>query len=317
MKILVTGGAGFIGSHTIKKLLKRGDDVVVVDDFNDYYDVTLKEDRISKFLGNPDIPVYREDIRNLDAMKKIFKEQKIDKVCHLAARAGVRASLLDPFLYEEVNVRGTLNLLECAKEFGIENFVYASSSSVYGGNKKIPFSESDPVDNPISPYAATKKTCELLAHTYHHLYKLRTTGLRYFTVYGPWGRPDMALFKFTRLIKKGEPIEVYNFGKMKRDFTFIDDIVAGTISSLDKNLDYEIINLGNNHTEELSYFIECIEKELGKQAIKELKEIPPGDVPQTYANIEKAKTLLGFEPKTRITEGIKEFISWYQQYYQH
>ncbi|MBU0707405.1 GDP-mannose 4,6-dehydratase, partial [Patescibacteria group bacterium] len=205
--ILVTGGAGFIGSHTIKRLLDNGDSVVCVDNFNDYYDPQIKEDRISSFLGNFNFPVYRTDIRDLDGLKKIFTENKIDKICHLAARAGVRASIEDPFIYQDVNVRGTLNLLELAKDNSIENFVFASSSSVYGGNKKIPFSESDPVDLPISAYAATKKACELLSHVYHKLYNLNVSGLRFFTVYGPFGRPDMALFKFTKNILNGDEID--------------------------------------------------------------------------------------------------------------
>jgi len=315
MTILVTGGAGFIGSYVTKKLLERGDEVVVVDDFNDYYDPQLKEDRIKKFLGDFNFKLYRDDIRDLKAMRRIFKENEIQKVCHLAARAGVRASLENPLLYEEVNVRGTMNLLELAKDFSVENFTFASSSSVYGNNKKIPFSETDSVDHPISPYAATKKATELIAYTYHHLYNLNCTGLRYFTVYGPWGRPDMALYKFANKIAKNEIIDVYNFGKMKRDFTYVDDIVEGTVAALDKNCPYEVINLGNNRPVELKHFISCIERELGKKAKMNLMPIQPGDVPETYADIEKAKKLLGFEPKIKIEEGTRKFIKWYRSYH--
>lgn len=316
MKVyLVTGGAGFIGSYVMKKLLERGDQVVCVDDFNDYYEPKLKEDRINVFLKDFKFPIHRMDIRDFEALKKIFSEQKIDVVCHLAARAGVRASIEDPFIYEETNVKGTLNLLELAKEFGIKDFIYASSSSVYGGNKKIPFSESDSVDHPISAYAATKKADELLAHVYHNLYDLNCTALRYFTVYGPWGRPDMALFKFTKNILEDKPIDVYNYGKHERDFTYIDDIVQGTVAALNNPFPYEIINLGNSNTVGLEYFISVIEKELGKKAKKNMLPMQPGDVEKTYADITKAKKLLGFAPKTNIEKGIKEFINWYKEYY--
>ena len=315
MVILVTGGAGFIGSHVTKKLLERGDQVVCLDDFNDYYDPKIKEDRVKPFQYNKDWRLYRGDIRDTELTRKIFKENKIDKVCHLAARAGVRYSLQYPLLYEDVNIKGTMNLLENAKEFKVKNFVYASSSSVYGNNKKVPFSETDNVDNPISPYAATKKACELLAHYYHHLYGLKCTGLRYFTVYGPWGRPDMALFMFTSNILKDKPIDIYNFGKMERDFTYIDDIVQGTVAAIDKDLEFEIINLGNNKPEELLFFIEVIERALGKKAKKNLMPIQPGDVPKTFANIEKARKLLHFAPETSIEKGIERFVKWHKEYY--
>ena len=225
MKILVTGGAGFIGSHLSKTLMDRGDKVVIIDNFNDYYDPKLKEDRIKNILGGYDFKLYRGDIRDRGLLEEIFEKEEIDKVVHLAAMAGVRNSLRDPLLYEEVNVRGTMNLLELSVKHKIRNFVYASSSSVYGNNSKLPFSETDSVDTPISPYAASKKACELFAHVYSHIYKLPTTGLRFFTVYGPWGRPDMALFLFTRAIIDGNPIEVYNNGNMSRNFTYVDDIV--------------------------------------------------------------------------------------------
>lgn len=317
MKILVTGGAGFIGSHVIKALLDHGEEVISIDDFNDYYDVSLKENRILPFKDHPQFQLYRNDICDFPKLKTLFEEHTIDKICHLAARAGVRASIQAPFLYERVNIMGTMNLLELARDYKVKNFVFASTSSVYGGNTKIPFTETDQVDRPISPYAATKKAGELLCYTYHHLYELSITCLRFFTVYGPCGRPDMALFKFAKAIEENRPIDVYNFGKMKRDFTYIEDIVNGVVSALDKELGYEIINLGNSHAEDLEYFIQCIEKELEEKAIRNYIPIQPGDVPETYADITKAKKLLHFEPKTHIEEGIKKFIEWYKDYNGH
>ncbi|MBI5134714.1 SDR family NAD(P)-dependent oxidoreductase [Candidatus Uhrbacteria bacterium] len=317
MNILVTGGAGFIGSHTAKELCRRGHHVVIVDDFNDYYDPQLKEDRVQVLLKGLDIPVHRIDIRDYSALERVFGQYHFDAVCHLAARAGVRASLEHPRLYQEVNVGGTTNMLELSVRSGVGRFVFASSSSVYGNNKKLPFSEDDPVDHPISPYAATKKACELMAYSYHHLYHLPVVGLRYFTVYGPWGRPDMALFKFTRAIVEGTPIEVYNKGDMRRDFTYIDDIVLGTVAATElSDREYHVLNLGNNHTEQLTEFITIIENEVGKTAKKIYKDIQPGDVPATSADITKARELLGFGPKTRIQEGIPRFIEWYQSSYQ-
>ncbi len=313
--ILVTGGAGFIGSHTIKALLDRGDNVICIDDFNDYYNPQLKEDRIKVFLKGRKFPLYRVDIADFMALKKIFQQRKIDAICHLAARAGVRASIENPFIYQKTNIEGALNLLELAKDFKIKNFVFASSSSVYGGTKKVPFSENDPVDHPISMYATTKKTNELMAHTYHHLYGLPCTGLRFFTVYGPWGRPDMALFKFTKNILDGKPIDVYNHGDHYRDFTYIDDIVQGILASLDRAYPYEIINLGNSKTESLIDFINIIEKHLGKKAKKNMLPMQPGDVHKTFADITKAKKLLDFQPTTDIHQGIKQFINWYKKYY--
>lgn len=313
--ILVTGAAGFIGSHTTRVLLERGDHVIGVDDFNDYYDVTLKEARAAQFEGEANFKLYRGDICDEEAMKRVFEENKIDKVCHLAARAGVRYSIEHPLLYEQVNVHGTTLLMELSKNHDVPHFVFASSSSVYGGNTKVPFSEDDPVDHPISPYAATKKACELMGHTYHHLHGLQVTGLRFFTVYGPWGRPDMALFMFTKAISEGNPIDVYNHGEMKRDFTYIDDIVQGVVASLDNPFPYEIFNLGNSNTVELEHFIATIEAALGKKAIRNDMPMQPGDVPMTYADIDKAKRILNFEPKTNIEEGIHNFINWYQSYY--
>ena len=315
MKILVTGGAGFIGSHVVQALLNRGDEVVVVDNINDYYDVQLKKDRLKMILQ--EVTFYELDIADLEGMRKVFFDNKIDQVCHLAAQAGVRYSLENPFAYEKANNVGTLNILELMKEFGVKDLVYASSSSVYGGNKKTPFSVEDNVDRPVSLYAATKKYNELIAHVYHHLYGLNCLGLRFFTVYGPLGRPDMALFKFTKAILEDKPIDVYNFGNMKRDFTFITDIVDGVIRSLDRvsEVKYSVLNLGNSNTVQLNRFIEIIEEELGKKAERNLMPLQPGVVPETFADIEKTKEVLSWEPKVGIEEGIKKFIDWYKGYY--
>ncbi len=312
--ILVTGGAGFIGSHLIKKLVARGDQVITIDNFNNYYNPALKEARVKIFLADTDFKLYRKDICDLEALKDIFKEHRIDKIVHLAALAGVRYSLKDPFTFEQVNGLGTLNLLEMAKDYQVKNFVYASSSSVYGGNQKFPSSEDDNVDKPVSLYAANKKANELMAYTYHHIYKLPTIGLRFFTVYGPWGRPDMALFLFARGILENRPIDVYNYGKMQRDFTYIDDIVDGIIAALDKNYDYEIFNLGNSEVIELEYFIKVIEDILGKKAQRNDLPMQAGDVLKSYADITKAKKMLGYNPKTSIEEGIKKFLDWYLEY---
>lgn len=313
--ILVTGAAGFIGSHTSKRLLDAGHTVIGVDDLNDYYDPTLKEARLKWLQPNSGFVFYKQDFRDLQAMREIFKKHSIDRICHLGARAGVRSSLENPFIYEDTNIKGTLNLLELCREFAIKYFVLASTSSVYGGNTKLPFSETDSVDRPISPYAATKKACELLTYTYSHLFNINTIVLRFFTVYGPWGRPDMALFKFTKAILAGEPIDVFNEGQHKRDFTYVDDIVSGVVSALDKEFSYEIINLGNSHSEDLGYFIECIENDLGKKAEKNFLPMQPGDVEQTCADISKAQNLLGFAPKTNIETGVHNFIAWYKEYY--
>lgn len=315
MNVLVTGGAGFIGAHTIKALMDKSHQVICIDDFNDYYDPKLKQDRINNFLKDYQFPVYRCNICDLAKLKKVFAENQIDKICHLAARAGVRASIENPFIYEEVDIKGTLNLLELAKDFKIKDFVFASSSSVYGGNTKIPFSEKDAVDSPISVYAAAKKAGELLCYTYHHLYKFNCTCLRFFTVYGPWGRPDMALYKFTENISNGRPIDVYNYGRHQRDFTYIDDIIQGIIAALDNPFPYEIINLGNSHSVDLNHFISCIEKGLGKSAKKNMLTLQPGDVEKTYADIDKAERLLGFHPQTNIETGVTKFILWYKNYY--
>lgn len=312
-KILLTGAAGFIGHWTATSLSEKGHEVIGVDNFNDYYDPQIKRDRAVRLKGKCEI--IESDFSNYQAMEKIFKTHSFDKVCHLGAQAGVRYSLTNPFAYETANNIGTLNLLELCRHQKVPSFIYASSSSVYGGNTKVPFSVEDNVDKPISLYAATKKYNELIAYTYHHLYGINCTGLRFFTVYGPWGRPDMALFKFTKAIIEGKPIDVYNFGKMKRDFTYITDIVAGVVASLDKSYPYEVFNLGNSNTVELQYFIECIEKELGKKAEKNLMPMQPGDVPATFADIKHSINKLGFQPKVKIEQGIKEFISWYKDYF--
>lgn len=313
--ILVTGSAGFIGFHTTKKLLELGAIVIGADNFNNYYDPKLKEDRNAILEKNSNYHLYRGDLSEETFVNKIFKENKIDQICHLAAQPGVRYSLINPRAYIKSNIDAFLNILEAARNFQIKDVVYASSSSVYGNNKKTPFSVSDPVDKPISLYAATKKADELMAHTYHHLFGINTTGLRFFTVMGPWGRPDMSPILFTDAIIKNEPIKVFNFGKMRRDFTYVDDIVAGIILALDKTNGYQIINLGNNKPIELEYFISCIEKELGKPAIKNYMEMQPGDVLETYADIETTKQMLGWEPKTTIEEAVKNFIIWYKNYH--
>lgn len=314
MNILVTGGAGFIGSAVTKRLAARGDRVIILDNFNDYYDPQLKRDRIAVFLKGVDFKLYEGDIRDAKLVEKIFKEEKIEKVVHLAAMAGVRYSIQDPLLYADVNVNGTLVLLEAARKHAVRNFVYASSSSVYGGNEKVPFAESDSVDAPVSPYAASKKANELFAHVWSHLYGLPTTGLRFFTVYGPWGRPDMAPFKFTKSILEEKPIEVYNFGDMTRNFTYIDDIVSGTITVLDADLPVGVMNIGGDTEEKLTRFIEVIEKNIGKTAEKKMMPMQPGDVPATVADISKLRAL-GWAPSTRIDVGIKNFVEWYRGYY--
>jgi UDP-glucuronate 4-epimerase len=313
--ILVTGSAGFIGFHTAKKLLEMGVFVIGLDNFNDYYDPNLKEARNKILEQNSNYKLYRGDLSDETFINKVFKESKIDKVCHLAAQAGVRYSLVNPNAYVKSNLVGFVNILEAVRHNNIKDFVYASSSSVYGNNKKIPFSVDDQANEPISLYAATKKSNELLAYSYHHLFGINTTGLRFFTVMGPFGRPDMAPMLFADAIIKGEMIKVFNFGKMRRDFTYVEDIVDGIILSLDQAKDYHIFNLGNNKPVELEYFIGCIEKELGKTAVKQYLEIQPGDVPETFADIEYTKNNLGWEPKKSIEESVHLFIEWYKEYF--
>lgn len=313
-RILVTGAAGFIGHWTSLALAERGDRVVGLDNFNSYYDPTLKKARARRLEGHLEQMV-RGDVTDAVIIRNTLKKHKIQVVCHLAAQAGVRYSLENPYAYETANNIGTLTLLEECKKAGIKRFVFASSSSVYGGNTKTPFSVGDPVDHPISLYAATKRYNELIAYTYHHLFGFHCTGLRFFTVYGPWGRPDMALFKFTKAILAGKSVDIYNRGKMRRDFTYVSDIVDGVIAAIDKNYRYEIFNLGNSKSVELNYFVACIEKELGKKAKKKLLPMQPGDVPATFADIKKSTKMLGFKPKVSIEEGIRNFIQWYRQYY--
>jgi len=313
--VLVSGAAGFIGFHLCKKLLDLGRVVIGVDNLSKYYDVSLKEARLAILKSHENFIFYRKGIDNLKAVREIFARHRVNVVCNLAAQAGVRYSLKDPFSYQKSNLKGFLNLLEMARQHEIENFVYASSSSVYGNNKKIPFSVDDRVDGPISLYAATKKSNELMAHAYHHLYKIPCTGLRYFTVYGPWGRPDMAIFLFTDAILKGKPINVYNFGQMKRDFTYIDDVIEGTLAAIKSPFPYEIFNLGNSTPVGLMDLIRVLEEELGQEAKKRLTGMQPGDVPETMADIRKSQRLLAFSPKTELREGIRKFVAWYREYY--
>lgn len=312
-KILLTGIAGFIGAHTARALLDKGTDVVGIDNFNDYYDVQLKKDRLLTLAKNA--AVSNVDLTDLKGLEEIFRRHKFDQVCHLAAQAGVSYSLKNPVAYEMSNNLGTLHVFELSRKYGVPSVIFASSSSVYGNNKKIPFSVNDNVDHPISLYAATKKSNELMAHTYHHLYGIRMTGLRFFTVYGPWGRPDMALFKFTKAILGGRPIDVYNHGKMKRDFTYISDIVAGILSAMERNYPYEIFNLGNSDTVDLLRFISVIEQRLNRKAVKNMLPLQPGDVPETFADIDASIGKLGFKPTVKIEEGIGRFIDWYKTYY--
>ena len=313
--ILVTGSAGFIGFHLSGKLLDSGYNVVGIDNLNPYYDVELKKARLDLLGSHDNFSFIKGDIADMPALKKVFKEHNVTRICNLAAQAGVRHSLEDPFSYQKSNIEGFLNLLEMAREVQVSNFVYASSSSVYGKNKKNPYSVEDRVDNPISLYAATKKANELMAHAYSHLYGIPCTGLRYFTVYGPWGRPDMALFLFTDAILHDRPINVFNYGNMRRDFTYIDDIVAGTVSAIEKPAPYEIFNLGNSDATSLTDFIETIESELGRKAEKNMLPMQPGDVAETSADITKSREILGFSPKTPLKKGISAFIAWYREYY--
>ena len=316
MKILITGTAGFIGYSLAKVLLDKGYDVVGIDNFNDYYDVKLKEDRNRELEIYDNYKLYRVDISNLEELKKVFEENKFDKVCNLAAQAGVRYSIDNPYAYVQSNLVGFVNMINLTKDNGIKQFVYASSSSVYGDGEKYPCNEEDDVNHPISLYAASKKADELIAYTYHHLFGLKTIGLRFFTVYGPWGRPDMAIFKFSKAMSEGKEIQVYNYGKdMKRDFTYIDDIVDGIVKALDCDYDYEIFNLGKGSPDELGYMIDTIEKYMGIKAKKNLLPMQPGDVMITYSDTSKAKKMLGYDPKITLDDGIKKFVEWFKEYY--
>ena len=313
--ILITGGAGFIGSHLVDRLLLEGEwRVSVVDDFNDFYDPTIKRENGRRHENNPNYRLFEADIRDKPALEKVFSEAEFQCIVHLAARAGVRPSLQQPLLYSETNINGTLNLLELARERGIKQFVFGSSSSVYGINAKVPFSEDDPIRQPISPYAATKAAGELLCHTYSHLYGIRCVCLRFFTVYGPRQRPDLAIHKFARLLSAGKPIPVFGDGSTRRDYTFIDDIISGVRAAIDYDgSDYEVINLGESRTVELRELIALLEKELGATAKIDRQSLQPGDVPQTYADITKARRLLGYNPQTQIEDGIHRFVEWFRE----
>lgn len=333
MKILVTGAAGFIGASLSLKLLERGDEVVGIDNLNDYYDVNLKLARLERLRGYDRFKFIKLEIADKAAVEALFARERFQRVMHLAAQAGVRYSITHPHAYIDANIVGFINILEGCRHHTVEHLAYASSSSVYGANTKMPFSVHDTVDHPVSLYAATKKANELMAHTYSHLYKLPTTGLRFFTVYGPWGRPDMSLFLFTRNIMEGKPIDVFNYGNHRRDFTYIDDIVEGIIRVIDQpaqaNADwrsenpdpassfapYRLYNIGNNQPVPLLTFIETLEKCLGKAAIKNLLPMQPGDVPETYADVSELVDDLGYKPATLLEDGISNFVQWYKDFY--
>jgi len=333
MKILVTGAAGFIGMHTSQVLLARGDEVVGIDNLNDYYDPTLKEARLARLTPHANFRFVKLDVADRPGMEALFAREQFDRVIHLAAQAGVRYSLENPHAYVDSNLVGFMNILEGCRHNRVAHLVYASSSSVYGGNTLMPFSEHHSVDHPISMYAATKKANELMAHTYSHLFGLPTTGLRFFTVYGPWGRPDMALFLFTKAILEGRPIDVFNHGRMRRDFTYIDDIVQGVVRTMDRvaegdpgfNPDqpdpgrskapFRVFNIGNHNPVELMAFIEAIESALGQTAEKNFLPMQDGDVPATYADTAELQQWTEFQPATPVTEGVSRFIDWYRGYY--
>jgi UDP-glucuronate 4-epimerase len=334
MRVLVTGTAGFIGSSLALRLLERGDEVVGVDNLNDYYDVKLKQSRLARLVGFEGFTDLRFDIEDGDSLSRAFSEYHPDRVVNLAAQAGVRYSLENPQAYVSANLVGFVNILEACRHNGVEHLVYASSSSVYGANTRVPFSVHDNVDHPISLYAASKKANELMAHTYSHLFDLPTTGLRFFTVYGPWGRPDMSLFLFTQKILAGQPIDVFNYGNHCRDFTYIDDIVEGVIRTLDKiaspnqawssddpdsatsRAPYRLYNIGSNNPIELLRYIELLEENLGMKAERNLLPLQPGDVPDTYANVNSLIEDVDYRPSTPIEVGISRFVDWYRDYYE-
>jgi len=333
MKVLVTGAAGFIGSHAAQVLLDRGDEVIGLDNMNDYYDVTLKEARLARLEVQSGFSFAKIDLADRPAMEALFADNKFDRVIHLAAQAGVRYSIENPHSYIDSNVVGTLNVLEGCRHHEIEHLVYASTSSVYGANTNMPFSVHQNVDHPLALYAATKKATELMAHSYSHLYRLPTTGLRFFTVYGPWGRPDMALFLFTKNILAGKPIDVFNYGNHRRDFTYVDDIVQGVVRSMDhvaepdpdwdsddpdpatSNAPYRIYNIGNNQPVELMKYIEVLEQCLGREAEKNMLPMQLGDVPDTYADSQVLVDAVGYKPETSVEEGVARFVDWYVDYY--
>ncbi len=310
--VLVTGGAGFIGSHLCERLLSRGDSVVCLDNFDPYYSPEVKRRNIQASLKDNHFHLAECDIRDKGKLAALFSSRNFDVVVHLAARAGVRPSIKDPHIYQDVNIGGTINLLEMCREHGIKRFIFGSSSSVYGDNSKVPFGENDILMKPISPYAASKQACELFCYTYHHLYDIRITCLRFFTVYGPRQRPDMAIHKFTKMIDGGKQIEIYGDGSSRRDYTYIDDIIDGVETAVDKNLAFEIINLGESETTELSRLVALIEENIGKKA--KVKKLPmqPGDVSITYADVSKAKKLLGYKPEVKVEAGIPSFVKWYK-----
>lgn len=318
MKLLVTGAAGFIGMYTAKRLLEQGHQVVGLDNLNDYYEPALKDWRLAQLTPFENFRFVKMDLADREGMADLFAKEKFQRVIHLAAQAGVRYSIENPFAYVDSNLVGTMTILEGCRNNKVEHLVYASSSSVYGMNEKIPFSEEDQVDNPVSLYAATKKSNELMAHSYSKLYGIPTTGLRFFTVYGPAGRPDMAPWLFTEAISQGKPIKVFNHGKMMRDFTYIDDIVEGVVRIQDVvpqgEIPYSLFNIGNNEPIELSRFIQAIETALGKEAEKEMLGMQPGDVERTYADTARLETAVGYKPATEIEEGIAQFVAWYQEY---
>ena len=334
MKVLLTGAAGFIGSHVSRLLLDRGDSVVGLDNLNAYYDPQLKRDRLARLIGDAGFRFVQMDVADRSGMPGLFELEGFDQVVHLAAQAGVRHSLVDPHAYIDSNIVGFTNILEGCRHTGVQHLVYASSSSVYGGNTVMPFSEQHGVDHPVSLYAATKKANELMAHSYSHLFKLPTTGLRFFTVYGPWGRPDMALFMFTKALLAGEPIQVFNHGKMVRDFTYVDDIAQGVVHTLgrppqpDPGYDreradtaaswapYRVFNIGNHRPVPLLDFIAAIERHTGRDARKVMMDIQPGDVPATFADVSALQDWTGFQPATSIDEGVGRFVDWYRDYYQ-
>lgn len=323
MKVLLTGSAGFIGFHTARALLARGDTVIGFDNFNPYYDATLKENRNAILEKSPNFHLVRGNLENIEDLQKAFTllnqapgpRPQARRICHLAAQAGVRHSIEHPDEFIQSNILGFHNTIDLARKHNIEGFIYASTSAVYGDNEKIPFSEKDRTDDQASLYGMTKKANELEAMVYHKRYGMHVTGLRFFTVYGPWGRPDMALFLFTDAILKDKPIQIFGQGKMRRDWTYVDDIVAGILAALDKNYPCDIFNLGGGHTEELMDFVHMIEQVCGKEGKKEFLPMQPGDVVQTSADISKAQKMLGYSPKTRIKDGIPRFVEWYRKYY--
>lgn len=316
--VLVTGVAGFIGYHTAKALVKRGTEVVGVDNIDPYYDVLLKRDRLTELQTYSNFTFHLVDIRDASAVDSLGETYSFTHIVHFAAQAGVRHSLSHPHKYVEVNVLGHLNILELARRLGIRHLVYASSSSVYGGNEKLPFAVGDPVDRPLSLYAATKRSAELMSYTYSHLFQIPCTGLRFFTVYGPWGRPDMAAFLFTKALLEGHPLRIFNHGRMKRNFTYVEDIVQGVVAALDKEQAYplhRLYNLGNHKAEELMRFVQILEEVTGKKASLFFEEMQPGDVPETVADIASSRLDLGFVPKVSLEEGLASYVQWFKDYY--